>query len=835
MKDKGSDMREKLGDDVGAEGVEQAITDEETTCYRDLIEHSRDLICTHDLEGRILFVNSAAVKISGYDLNSFLKKNIRDFLAPEFRDEFDYYIASILNEGFAEGFMQVQTREGERRIWEYHNTLRTEGVRTPIVRGMAHDVTNLLRAEAQVKRLNKDLEQRVSELQTLLDVIPIGIGISEDPECKRIKVNPYFARALGVTPGANASLSAPSEEKPRTFKVYREGREMASDELPMQYASARGVVVSEVEVDVVHDDGSVVKLLEYAAPLFDEQGATRGCIGAFVDITDRKRAEEALKRSEEYYRGLFENAHDAIIILDPESELVLDANRRACEVYGFSRAEFVGSSLEKVSRNPGKGRLRIQETLTLGLCHHFETIQYRKDGTEMFLDINASVVDYQGKPAILSINRDITERKLAEKEREQLLVRERLARTEAEAASRAKDEFLATVSHELRTPLTAILGWATMLRLRKHDEVIGAQGLEAIERNAKIQAQIVEDLLDASRIISGKLNINVQSTDLVSVIKAAFDVVRPAADAKNIHVHMGIDASIDRVQGDPDRLQQVVWNLLSNAVKFTPDGGRVEVRLERADCYAQITVSDSGKGIDPEFLPYVFDRFRQEDSSINRRHGGLGLGLAIVRYLVEMHGGNVQAESPGEGLGASFTVRLPLRPVSASAGLQTTEPGHLRSRIEDFVSPNDRYPDLLGLQVLVVDDDVETLLMLSTMLDRYGIKVLACASAAQALEVLEQNSADLLISDIAMPNENGYEFISKVRSLETLQKRNIPAVALTAHVRIEDRIRALTAGYQMFIAKPIEIDDLLAAIATLAAGDKDRSVGRAQMRMRPGS
>ena len=810
-------MREESRENVDGSRVEQVIIDGQESYYRDLVEHSRDLICTHDLEGRILFVNSAAVKISGYDLDFFLKKNIRDFLAPEFKHEFDDYLARIKNDGFAEGFMLVQTRTGERRIWEYHNSLRTEGVRTPIVRGMAHDVTDIKRAEARINKLNRDLEHRISELHTLLDVIPIGIGISEDPECKQINVNPYFAKALGLSPGMNASLSAPSAEKPRNFRVYREGRELLPDELPMQHAAAKGVVVSEVEVDVVHDDGRVVKLLEYAAPLFDEQGAPRGCIGAFVDITDRKRAEEALKHSEEYYRGLFENAHDAIIIIDPETEIVLDANRRACEVYGCGRDEFVGSCLELISRNPDQGKARIKETLSAGLCHHFETIQYRKDGTEMFLDINASVVVYQGKPAILSINRDITERKLADKEREQLLVREQLARTEAEAASRAKDEFLATVSHELRTPLTAILGWSTMLRLRKQDEVIGAQALEAIERNAKIQAQIVEDILDASRIISGKLHINVQSTDMVAVIKAAFDVVRPAADAKNIHVHMAIDASIDRVQGDPDRLQQVVWNLLSNAVKFTPDGGRIEVRLERADGCAEITVSDSGKGIDPDFLSYVFDRFRQEDSSINRRHGGLGLGLAIVRYLVEMHGGTVHAESPGEGLGSSCTVRLPLKPAGSTGGLQMPEHGHVKSRVEEFAPPLDRHPGLYGLSVMVVDDDVETLLMLSTMLDRYGVKVLACGSAAQALELLEYNSTDVLISDIAMPDENGYEFIARVRSLEASQKRRIPAVALTAHVRIEDRIRALTAGYQMFIAKPIEVDELLAAIATLAA------------------
>ncbi|HXG67443.1 MAG TPA: PAS domain S-box protein [Blastocatellia bacterium] len=782
--------------------------------YRDLVEHSRDLMCTHDLQGRILSVNAAAVKISGFDASVFLGRSIRDFLAPDVRHLFDDYLARIQRDGYAEGLMHVVNRAGERRVWKYYNTLRTEGVPTPIVRGLAHDVTELKRAEEEIQKLNESLEQRITELRTLLDVIPIGIGISADPECRDIQVNPYFARALGISPDENASMSAPEGERPTNFKVFRDGRELAAHELPMQYAAANGVTVMDVEVDVVHSDGRVVNLLECAAPLFDERGKVRGVVGAFLDITERKRAEEALRQSEKEYRELFENAHDAIIIFDPEGEIVLEVNRRACEVYGFSRSEFIGMSLEAISKDPDRNRGRIRETLDSDSCHHFETVQYRKGGSEMHLEINAAAVSYRGKPAILSINRDITERKRAEKEREQLLALERIARAEAEAASRTKDEFLATVSHELRTPLNAIQGWAQILCSGNPDPMTLAQGLNAIKRNAKSQAQLIEDILDVSRITSGKLHLHVRPTDLVSVIKAAIDTVRPAADAKDIKIQMIVDASIGAALADPERLQQVVWNLLSNAVKFTPNDGQVEIRLERIEGCAQITVKDTGEGVDREFLPHIFDRFRQADASTTRRHGGLGLGLAIVRHLVEMHGGAVEADSPGRGQGATFTVRLPLKGAATS---MTPQAGSLDSQAisRGAAAARQDFPKVEGLRVLVVDDDVETLSMISAMLEPHGVEVVTSASVAAAFASLRQRRPDVLVSDIAMPEEDGYALIRKVRSLDPQEGGDVPAVALTAHVRIEDRARALSAGYEMFVPKPVDVTELLSAIATL--------------------
>ena len=383
--------------------------------------------------------------------------------------------------------------------------------------------------------------------------------------------------------------------------------------------------------------------------------------------------------------------------------------------------------------------------------------------------------------------------------------------SEAQEANRIKDEFLATVSHELRTPLTAILGWAQMLHGGKLDEATAHKAVTSIERNAKSQQHLIEDLLDISRIITGKLRLDVRSVDLAPIIETALDGVRPAADAKGIRLHKILDARAGLVSGDPDRLQQVLWNLLSNAIKFTPRDGRVSVRLECIDSHAEITITDTGQGINTEFLPYIFDLFRQADSTITRMHGGLGLGLAIVRHVVEMHGGTVDAESEGEGKGAAFTVRFPLiglRPAGESAVVDGIEaPGPLSF---------DRAPALQGLHVLVVDDEPETRDLLVTVLSRCGAEVRSSASAQDALDALKAWHVDVLVSDIGMPGEDGYDLIRKVRAMDPACGGRIPAVALTAYARVEDRLRALSAGFQMHVAKPVEPLELATVVASFA-------------------
>jgi PAS domain S-box-containing protein len=402
----------------------------------------------------------------------------------------------------------------------------------------------------------------------------------------------------------------------------------------------------------------------------------------------------------------------------------------------------------------------------------------------------------------------------AEEERARLLAREQSLRLEAEQANRLKDEFLATISHVLRTPLNAILGWAGMLRDGKLDQPTAARALETIERNGKSQAKIIEDLLDISRIITGKLRLNVQPVELSSVVEAALDVIRPAAVAKEIRLQAAIDPQAGPVSGDPERLQQVVWNLLSNAVKFTPKDGRVRVCVERQNSHVTLTVSDNGKGIDSEFLPFVFDRFRQADAGFTRAHGGLGLGLAIVRHLVELHGGSVNAASEGDGHGATFTINLPLMNVRLARSAAIT-PAEVEAALPTS-SPMDCPPSLTGLRVFIVEDDADSRILLKTMLEKCDAKVCAADSAARALSLLDEWKPDLLISDIEMPGEDGYSLIRKIRSRGKGGRTRLPAIALTAHARAEDRVRALTAGFDAHVAKPVEVTELVTVIFSLA-------------------
>jgi len=386
-----------------------------------------------------------------------------------------------------------------------------------------------------------------------------------------------------------------------------------------------------------------------------------------------------------------------------------------------------------------------------------------------------------------------------------LLKREKSAREAAEESNRLKDEFLATVSHEVRTPLTAILGWARLLESGGLDEQASRQAIETIWRNAKSQAQIIDDILDVSRIITGHLSLDLHPLEVVPVIEAAIGVIRPTAEAKNITIATQLDQRPLVVSGDANRLQQVVWNLLSNAVKFTDAGGRVVLSVRQVDSGVEIRVTDTGQGIKRDFLPFVFDRFRQADSTTTRQHGGLGLGLAIARHLVEIHGGSIKAESDGEGRGASFSVRLPL--VDSTVKVTDDE-----TRNGDSLTPVET---LEGLQVLVVDDDADTLRLLTTALRRQHAKVTSVASAGEALKAVKANKPDVLISDIAMPDEDGYGLIRKIRALDK-ELQSIPAVAITAYAKEEDRNRALSSGFQAYLAKPVELKELVSVVAKAA-------------------
>jgi CheY-like chemotaxis protein/nitrogen-specific signal transduction histidine kinase len=417
--------------------------------------------------------------------------------------------------------------------------------------------------------------------------------------------------------------------------------------------------------------------------------------------------------------------------------------------------------------------------------------------------------------------RDVTEKRLTERERVAAFDRELEARHRAEEANRLKDDFLATISHELRTPLNAILGWSAILRSDNAPPEAMSRGLDTIERNARSQAQLIEDLLDASRITQGVLHLNVSTVDPVRVIHAAIDAVQLAADTRGVEISMTLAPDSGQLAGDSQRLQQVIWNLLSNAIKFSPRGSRIDVSLVRLGDVIEIAVADCGRGISAEFLPHVFERFRQADASASRNQGGVGLGLAIVKQLIELHGGSVEATSEGEGKGATFTVRLPVSTTRRESGREaTTGPMASPSGVSaEFVPVS-----LLGLRVAVVEDEADTRDMIEHLLGLCEAEVRTAASASEGLELVRTWRPDLLISDIGMPNRDGFAFIRDVRALPRDQGGAVPAIALTGYAGVEDRVRVLATGFQMHIAKPVEPEEFVAVVASVVGFERQQSM-----------
>ncbi|HEY9805894.1 MAG TPA: ATP-binding protein, partial [Candidatus Obscuribacterales bacterium] len=503
-----------------------------------------------------------------------------------------------------------------------------------------------------------------------------------------------------------------------------------------------------------------------------------------------------------------QQSRDSIIITTAQIDLpgpeIVYVNPAFTEMTGYASEEVLGKT-PRLLQGPHTDRELLKDLrqhLIDGVPFHGEAINYRKDGAEYYVEWNITPIQdtQQAITHFVAIQRDITDRKRLEQERECLLKQEQAARNEAEVANRAKDEFLAMLSHELRTPLTPVLGWAKMLRTKRLPEAKRQEALDAIEQNAKRQAQLVDDLLDLSQIVQGKLTLNLALVPLTTPITAALETVHLSAEAKSIQVKSQLNPDVGPVMGDAGRLQQVFWNLLSNAIKFTPEQGQIQVKLEQVEQSAQITVADSGQGIRPEFLPFVFNRFRQQDSSITRQFGGLGLGLSICRQLVEAHGGTIAADSAGEGKGATFTVRLPL--ISQASA---STPAAL---------PTQQSTSLKGTQILVVDDEPFTLQFITFALEEAGATVTAVTSGKAALQALRRSTFDVLISDIGMREMDGYALIQQIRSAFP-QNQKLPAIALTAYATEENSQKALSAGFQQHLAKPIEPEALISAIALL--------------------
>jgi PAS domain S-box-containing protein len=550
-----------------------------------------------------------------------------------------------------------------------------------------------------------------------------------------------------------------------------------------------------------------------------------GRVWSFRSVTERNQSELIARR----LAAIVDNSDDAIIGKDLNS-IITSWNQGAQRIFGYTAEEMIGTSIMRLipSDRQGEEEKILAHLRRGGRFDHFETVRVTKDGRQLDVSLTISPIkDGSGKVVGASkIARDITNRKLADAalreaqqateaanaDKARLLESERVARAEAERTSRIKDEFLATLSHELRTPLNAVLGWVTILRARQLLDQELTQGLEAIDRNARVQAQIIEDLLDMSRIISGKVRLDVQPLDLPTVVLEAIDTMRASASAKGVRIQTVIDPLNDSVSGDPSRLQQIFWNLLSNAIKFTPKGGRVQVVLERVNSHVEVSVIDTGEGISPDFLPYVFNRFQQADPSTTRRHGGLGLGLAIVKNLVELHGGNVRAKSGGIGKGATFTIDLPLTVFHPPPD---TEREHPKSRTREL--PTLPTISLGNVCVLVVDDDPDARNLLRVLLESTGATVYLAGSANQGMDQLLSKPVDVLICDIGMPDVDGYTLIRNIRTLGDPEKSEISAVALTAYARLEDRTEAIRAGFQNHLPKPVEPAELLAVVRSLAS------------------
>ncbi len=515
--------------------------------------------------------------------------------------------------------------------------------------------------------------------------------------------------------------------------------------------------------------------------------------------------EAARRETEAHVRLILDGALDAVVSTDA-ADVITYWNPQAEKTFGWTADEALGQRFGELILPPEPRQDHdrdMERFLATGeapsMNRRTEVEGKRKDGTRLPLELAISVVKVWDACTFNVFARDITERRRADEERRQLLEK-------AQEVGRTKDEFLALLSHELRTPLSAIVGWAHMLRTSELDEATRARAIETIDRNAKLQNQLIEDILDVSRIVAGKFHVEMRSVDLVKVIEAARDTVAPLAATRKVDLHLDVEATTPLTIGDPDRLQQVAWNLLSNAIKFTPAGGKVSIELSRRDESFELTVRDSGAGIDPAFLPHIFERFRQGGDSGAKRHGGLGLGLSIVRHIVEMHDGTVEARSEGRDQGSTFVVRLPAVDTSTEK-----VPPVGREPQEGM----DAAPRLDGLRVLVVDDEDDARSLIAAVLQGRGARVFMAASAAEAVTMLQAERPDVVLSDISMRDEDGYDFIRKVRALPPASGGRTPAAALTAYGRLEDRMKALSAGFQLHVAKPVDPAELVAVVATL--------------------
>lgn len=810
-----------------------------------------------DRDLRYVYANEALAATNGLPLSQHLGRTVAEVL-PEWDVYFTPLFQRVMETRAAVVDMEISGETNPPGVIRYclANFFPVCLPDTEVI-GVGVTVTNiseLKRAEQALRESERVARARAEELEAFMNVVPAAVWIAHDRECREMTVNRAAYELMRSSPGDPTTATPVEGTYPFKFKLQRGGQDVLPEDLSMQKAGLTGQEVEE-EAELVFEDGVVRHIYGKAVPLLDDAGAVRGVIGAYLDITDRKRIEaereqllQALSTERAQFEAVLRQLPVGVMIADSASDKLILTNDQATQILGYAYEQQLApedyepvvpfAAIHEDGQTYAPDEYPLVRSLRTGEVITNEEMELlRHNGDRLFMNVNsAPILDQQGQiEAAVVVFQDITNRKQIEAEREELLLREQASRESAEVANRIKDEFLAVLSHELRSPLNPIMGWVQLLRRGKLDKFKTRYALETIERNAKLQTQLIEDLLDVSRILRGKMMLNVSPVNLVTTIEAALEIVRLSAEAKQIQIRLDRGTKESVVIGDATRLQQIIWNLLSNAIKFTPDGGLVEVRLEeiqegredgevRGDgevksslpslspssssspssspspTYAQITISDTGKGISPEFLPYVFDYFRQEDGKTTRQFGGLGLGLAIVHHLTELHGGTVKADSPGEGLGSTFTVKLPL--ATTQQTLQSTP------KVNDLTQ-------LRGLRLLVVDDEADARELAEFILEQQGAQVKVAASAIEALEVLDQFQPDVLISDIGMPDMDGYALMQHIRQRSPNSGGEIPAIALTAYAGEINQQQAIAAGFQLHLAKPVEPETLLQAIVSL--------------------
>ncbi|AUT00838.1 histidine kinase [Nostoc sp. CENA543] len=654
---------------------------------------------------------------------------------------------------------------------------------------------------------NQQLQESEAKFRRLVDSNIIGVIVA-DLNGLVLEANDAFLRIVGYT-------QEDLHKRRVNWLQITPPEYLAQSDRAIATLKTTGVC-HNLETEYIRKDGSRVYVIVGFALL---ERSDNQVVGFVLDSSERILAKQALQASEARLRKLTEKVRVIPWEVDIAQNKFTYVGPQSEEILGYPARDWYSENFWDEHIHPEDQTWVIkhchESSLTLD-NYEFEYRMLAADGRVVWLHDIINVVRSGKEPRLLhGFMIDISERKQAEQERQQLLEREKAARTTAEVANRIKDEFLATLSHELRTPLNAVLGWVQLLRSRQFDQTTTERALETIERNTRVLTQIIQDILDVSQIIRGQLRLKIQPLDLTNILKDAVETIQPAANAKEISLQYESEPNVGLVMGDGNRMQQIIWNLLANAVKFTPKGGKVTVKLRRVDSSVEIQVSDTGSGIAPEFLPHVFERFRQADSSTTRSHGGLGLGLAIVRHLVELHGGKVYATSPGLEQGATFVVNLPMRAIVEP--VNNNQPELNPTDTENF----DHSPILKGLRVLVVDDEPDAQKLISTILEEYGAQVMTVSSAPEALQAFPKFYPEILISDIGMPQTDGYTLIRQLRSLPQSQSSTIPAIALTAYARPEDRTKALSAGFQLHLPKPVNPDELASVVANLAGRTVD--------------